>query len=150
MKGNYMYQRKLLYQQKRKRDYYLNWNNCEFQRESFSPLVSFFPLRNAISKHSKKNVKSRSLLLNYFHHFYHFIPSWYAVLVPMLLYYSFCFFAAVTFGYPNQPKLFINLDFGIDMKSRSKRKFFFCVICFIFSPAISVVFCEGDTCIFNC
>ncbi|XP_068726793.1 ATP-binding cassette sub-family F member 1-like [Montipora capricornis] len=25
---------------------------------------------------------------------------------------------SVTFGYPNQPKLFINLDFGIDMKSR--------------------------------
>lgn len=27
---------------------------------------------------------------------------------------------AVTFGYPSQPKLFIDLDFGIDMKSRSK------------------------------
>jgi len=29
------------------------------------------------------------------------------------------FSTAVTFGYSNQPKLFNDLDFGIDMKSRS-------------------------------
>lgn len=30
----------------------------------------------------------------------------------------------VTFGYPSQPKLFTGLEFGIDMKSRSKWKTF--------------------------
>ena len=29
------------------------------------------------------------------------------------------FSTGVTFGYPKQPKLFNDLDFGIDMKSRS-------------------------------
>lgn len=35
--------------------------------------------------------------------------------------------AAVTFGYPNQPKLFHDLDFGIDMKSRGTEDSYICV-----------------------
>jgi hypothetical protein len=29
----------------------------------------------------------------------------------------------VTFGYPKQPNLFINLDFGIDLSSRGQWKY---------------------------
>ena len=30
------------------------------------------------------------------------------------------FITDITFGYPNQPKLFVNLDFGIDLNSRGE------------------------------
>ena len=45
----------------------------------------------------------------------------------MFLFY--CIPTAVEFGYPNQPKLFNNLDFGIDMKSRSKKSLSFMTSC---------------------
>ena len=43
------------------------------------------------------------------------------------------FSAGVTFGYPKQPKLFNDLDFGIDMKSRSKSIFLKTFIYLLFS-----------------